>query len=147
MRRRASIVQLLLAAALAVGALLADAPAQAALLEGVLEPGDVIQKHAEAETNCENCHSHFSKKQQDDLCVKCHSHEDIGRDLAEKKGYHGKMKREACAVCHAEHKGRKANIAPLDEKTFDHDLTNFKLEDKHKEVKCDKCHLPKKKHR
>ncbi len=117
--------------------------AGAAVLEGVLEPGDLIKGHAEAEANCENCHSHFSKKQQDELCVKCHTHEDIGRDLAQKKGYHGKMKHQACAVCHADHKGRKANIIPLDEKKFDHDVTNFKLEDKHKDVKCEKCHLPK----
>ena len=61
--------------------------ASAAVLEGVLEPGDLIKGHAEAEANCENCHSHFSKKQQDELCVKCHTHEDIGRDLTQKKGY------------------------------------------------------------
>jgi hypothetical protein len=147
MPRRFSILQALIAATLAAGALLAGAPASAALLEGVLEPGDVIKAHADAEKNCENCHSHFSKKQQDDLCVQCHTHEDIGRDLAEKKGYHGRMKRQPCAACHADHKGRNANIMPLNEKTFDHDVTNFKLEDKHKEVKCEKCHLPKKKHR
>src|SRR6266550_405193 len=121
--------------------------AGAAVLEGVLEPGDLIKGHAEAEANCENCHSHFSKKQQDELCVKCHTHEDIERDLAQKKGYHGHMKRQACAACHTEHKGRNANIMPLDEKTFDHNLTNFKLEDKHKEVKCEKCHVTKKKFR
>src|SRR5258708_38123140 len=57
------------------------------------------------------------------------------------------MPRQACAACHREHKGRNANIMPLDEKKFDHKLTNFELKDKHKEVKCDKCHLPKKKHR
>ena len=132
---------------LAAIALLLGAPVQAALLEGVLEPGEVIQKHAEAEANCENCHSHFSKKQQDELCVKCHSHEDIGRDLAEKKGYHGLMKRQSCAVCHAEHKGRNANIMPLDEKNFDHKVTNFELKDKHQKVECKECHLPKKKRR
>jgi hypothetical protein len=147
MLRRLPSLRALIAATLACGALLAGAPGRAALLEGVLEPGDLIEGHAKAETNCDNCHSHFNKQQQDDLCVKCHTHEDIGRDLAEKKGYHGKMKRDPCKVCHADHKGRKANIVPLDEKKFDHDLTNFKLEDKHKEVKCDKCHLPKKKHR
>ncbi len=129
------MLQPLLAAALTAVALLAGAPARAALLEGVLEPGDLIKGHAAAEADCENCHSHFSKKQQDELCVKCHTHEDIGRDLAQKKGYHGKMKHQACAVCHADHKGRKANIIPLDEKKFDHDVTNFKLEDKHKDVR------------
>jgi Zn finger protein HypA/HybF involved in hydrogenase expression len=148
MPRRSPIPQALVAAALALSVTLAAGSARAALLEGVLEPGDLIKAHSQAESNCENCHSHFDKKQQDDLCVKCHSHEDIGRDLAEKKGYHGKMKRQPCKECHADHKGRNANIVPLDEKNFDHDLTNFALKDKHKDVKCDKCHLPKfKKHR
>src|SRR5258708_5325275 len=55
------------------------------------------------------------------------------------------MPRQACAACHREHKGRNANIMPLDEKKFDHKLTNFELKDKHKEVKCDKCHLHTKK--
>jgi Zn finger protein HypA/HybF involved in hydrogenase expression len=133
---------------LAVGLLLAS-PARAALLEGVLAPGDLIQGHAKAETECENCHSHFKKEQQDDLCVKCHSHEDIGRDIADKKGYHGHIKLEACRTCHADHKGRDAKIVPvLDEKKFDHGkLTDFELKDKHLELKCEKCHLPKKKFR
>ena len=65
MRRRTSILHALVATALAAGALLAGMPARSALLEGVLEPGDLIKGHAQAEADCENCHSHFSKKQQD----------------------------------------------------------------------------------
>jgi len=142
MRRRVSLLLPLLAGALMAVAALSGAPARAALLEGVLEPGDLIKGHAKAEADCENCHSHFNKQQQDELCVKCHDHDDIARDLADKKGYHGKMKREACKDCHADHKGRDARIVVLDEKKFDHDLTDFALKDKHREVKCEKCHVP-----
>src|ERR1700758_2460359 len=145
--RLASMLHPPLAAALFAVALLTGTAARGALLEGVLEPGDLIKGHAEAEANCDNCHSHFNKQQQDDLCVKCHSHEDIRKDLAQKTGFHGRMKPQPCKECHVDHKGRNVNIMPLNEKTFDHNQTDFKLEDKHKDVKCEKCHLPKQKYR
>lgn len=129
--------------------------ARAAMLEGVLEPGELIKGHEKAEASCENCHSHFKKEEQDELCVKCHSHEDIGKDIAQKMGFHGRIKdRGACKSCHADHKGRTADVVYQNfggleafEKKFDHKQTDFELLDKHKDVKCDKCHLPKKKHR
>jgi Cytochrome c3 len=150
---RSRIASFLRTAWLAAAWLLVS-PASAALLEGVLEPGELAQAHAKEEANCDNCHLHFKKAQQDEQCVACHSHENIGRDLEQKHGFHGKMKRRACKECHADHKGRKFDITYQSqgglqkfEKDFDHDQTEFELKDKHKEVKCDKCHLPKKKHR
>ena len=135
-------------AALAAAFLLAAGTAHAVNIEGVLSPGTLSQAHAKAEDTCDNCHTPFKKTGQDERCVGCHDHQDIGRDLAEKKGFHGKIKnRDACRTCHTEHKGREAKIVVLDEKKFDHEGTNYPLKDSHLKVECAKCHVAKVKFR
>jgi len=121
-------------------------PAAAANLENMLSPGDLIQGHSKAESTCDNCHVPFKKTGQDELCTKCHK--DVGRDLEQKAGYHGRIKdRGLCRSCHTDHKGRAAQVVLLDEKKFDHTLTNYPLKDSHLQVECSKCHLPKAKYR
>ena len=145
-RQRGTLARALLAAGFALGLALAAAPAAAALLEGVLSPGDLIQGHAKAEADCDNCHNPFKKTGQDELCEKCHK--DILKDIDRKGGYHGRIKdRGQCRSCHTDHKGRAAQVVILDEKKFNHDETDYALKDSHTKVECAKCHLPKAKHR
>lgn len=120
--------------------------AQAASLEGVLSPGDLVQGHAKAEADCNNCHVPFKKVNQDDMCNKCHK--DVAQDIAQKTGFHGRIQNRAqCRSCHTDHKGRAGRIVVLDEKKFDHAQTNFVLKDSHGKVECAKCHLAKAKFR
>ena len=38
----------------------------------ILMPGPLAEKHAELETNCENCHSPFDREETTALCLDCH---------------------------------------------------------------------------
>lgn len=113
----------------------------------LLMPGDVIKGHAKEEEKCELCHKKFDKKAQNRLCMDCHK--DVGKDVAEKKGYHGRIDMEKdCKECHAEHKGRDFKAAEFDHDKFDHKLTDFELKGGHlvnqkqEKVKCESCHKP-----
>lgn len=117
-------------------------------LEGAVMPGEVIEGHAKYEKQCEKCHSPFSKATQNILCNDCHK--EVRADIADKKGFHGRIadaKDKPCKACHTEHKGRKANIVLLDKDTFDHNSTDFQLKGKHKQITCAACHVAKKKFR
>jgi hypothetical protein len=121
-------------------------PARAASLEGVLSPGEVIQGHAKNEDDCNSCHTPFKKGGQDERCIACHK--EVGRDIAQKSGYHGRIRdRAACRACHTDHKGRLASVVVLEERKFDHALTNYELQDAHQKVECAKCHRPRAKYR
>ncbi len=128
----------------------------AAQANKLLMPGDVIKGHAKEEEACEKCHKKFDKAAQSRLCMDCHK--EIGKDVADKTGYHGRMEQgKECKECHTEHKGRDAKIAEFDHDKFDHKLTDFELKNGHKEgvkeerkgqkVKCESCHKAGKKFR
>ena len=121
--------------------------ARADNLESVLMPGQVIEGHAKVETDCQKCHVRFKKGAQSGMCLECH--EDIARDAVQGRGYHGHLSEQECRACHTEHKGRTANIAPLDPKRFDHKLTEFPLRGGHTAatVQCHDCHPKGKKFR
>ena len=110
----------------------------------LLMPGDVIKEHVKEEEKCELCHKKFDKKAQNRLCMDCHK--EIGKDVAEKAGYHGRIDLEKdCKACHSEHKGREFKAAVFDQVKFDHKLTDFELKGKHAvgdKIKCDSCHKP-----
>ncbi len=114
-------------------------------LEDVLMPGKVIAGHAKYETECANCHVKFNKAAQDGLCLDCHK--EVAHDMRVKRGYHGRLKPEACRDCHTDHKGRDVNIVRIDEKAFDHAKTDFALAGAHPRVACRNCHVAGKKHR
>ena len=136
---------LLAASLLLAGLALGARPTAAAPLEGVLSPGEVIRGHEKNEGDCTSCHVKFDKNGQDLKCLECHKEQ--ARDLRDKTGYHGKIKRDNCRTCHTDHKGRDARIVVLDEKKFDHALSNYLLKDKHQQVDCAKCHVAGKKYR
>jgi len=130
---------LLVIATIAIGgAFGTDVHAQG--LESVLAPGKLIQAHAKLDDQCTKCHVRFDRNAQDGLCLDCHK--DVGQDVRLKSGFHGKMKPQSCKTCHADHKGRDANVVAIDKAKFDHSATNFNLEGLHRKVDCAKCHLP-----
>jgi len=73
-------------------------------------------------------------------------HKEVGQDMRERTGYHGRLKPQACRSCHTDHKGRGARIVDLDKQKFDHAQTDYQLHGKHSKVECEKCHEPKKKY-
>ncbi len=142
-----STLQLLLAAAVLLVGAGSAALAQNAF-ERLVMPGPLIEGHAKLEGDCANCHSPFSPKAQNDLCLSCHK--DVAADGRAKRGLHGLRKDVAandCRHCHADHKGRPADIVQLDKATFDHAGTNFALAGQHASVGCQECHKTGKKFR
>lgn len=122
--------------------------ANADTLESVMMPGKVIQGHVKYEDDCQKCHKRFDKEGQNQLCKDCHK--DINQDVTQKKGLHGKLKEgKDCSQCHTEHKGRAAQIAPVNQQTFKHEQTDFALNGAHADPKtdCKDCHLTKTKYR
>ena len=117
-------------------------------IEKFFMPGDVIEGHADLETECTNCHVRLRDTTQEKLCLDCHDL--VREDIERKRGYHGKNSKASslnCKTCHSEHKGREAQVVWLDQDTFDHRQTDFLLRGKHVLAECSACHLPDKKHR
>jgi hypothetical protein len=92
-------------------------------------------KHKEAK--CDTCHQGGisganlkGKLKLERECIACHRKDD------QDKGHRGRYGNK-CESCHSE-KNWKAS-------KFDHDRdTKYKLKDKHRQPKCDACHLPEK---
>ena len=118
-------------------------------LESALMPGQVFQGHAKWEEDCARCHKRFNKTAQTQLCQECHK--DVREDIDRKQKFHGRLtEHRECKDCHTDHKGRGANIAPINELTFDHSHTNFVLNGAHadsKKTDCKACHKPKVRYR
>ena len=113
------------------------------VLEEMVMPGLVSDYHAKFENDCSACHSPFSKESQNDKCTFCHN--EIGKDLIKKSGYHGRFEQVSamkCKSCHTEHKGRDAVLVLLDRETFDHKFTDYTLVGAHAgiSVGCEDCH-------
>lgn len=116
--------------------------------ESILMPGKVIEGHAKLEPNCKECHVRFNKEAQHKLCMDCHK--EVGADVLNHKGFHGKLSENKCRDCHTDHKGRGARIVVMDANKFDHAKTDFPLlgaHQKKEKVKCKDCHDPRKKYR
>ena len=125
---------------LALLAALLSCHAVAQTVESVLSPGPLAKAHAKWEDSCKSCHVRFDRQAQDRLCADCHK--DIGRDLAQHTGLHGRMKPQPCRACHTDHRGREMRIADFDKRTFDHQQTDYALRGRHREADCAKCHVP-----
>ncbi len=119
--------------------------ANAQNIETLVAPGKLSQAHAKWEEDCKQCHVRFDRKAQDGLCQDCHK--EVGADMRNKNGFHGKAKPQPCRTCHTEHKGRDTNLVILDTKQFDHATTNYALRGKHEKIECEKCHAAGKKYR
>ncbi len=118
-------------------------------VERALMPGELSKPHAKYEADCNQCHEFFRKTKQNDLCLKCHDHKNIRKDIENKHGLHGRtpeIRNKDCNACHSEHKGRENNIIILDNQTFNHNFTDFFLQESHATVPCTKCHEKDKKY-
>ncbi|NWG92775.1 MAG: cytochrome C [Parvularculaceae bacterium] len=118
------------------------------VIEKLVSPGDLSRVHAIPEATCDSCHASFNKGAQNGLCLECHK--EIALDVRARKGFHGKAPDAAtasCSFCHAEHKGRAAQIAPFDKTAFNHRLTDYPLMGGHLGVACAECHAADAKYR
>jgi hypothetical protein len=111
-------------------------------LNALVMPGKLSDAHAKLEGECGNCHTAFKKSAQSELCLDCHDHQAVAEDIVSGRGFHGHIEEPQCNTCHKEHQGRRVNIAPLNKRTFDHDLTDYPLHGAHADpaVKCEDCH-------
>lgn len=106
-----------------------------------ISPGDLSQAHEKLEglSNCTQCHV-LGEKVTNQKCLACH--DEIQSLLASSEGYHAsvEVKGKDCFACHSEHHGRSFQLIRLDQDSFNHDLTGYKLEGKHEAAKCADCH-------
>jgi len=124
----------------AVATAAAPSLAQAFTLRSLIMPGPVIEAHAKIEEQCDSCHESKDREKQSELCFACHKQ--IRADRVSKSGLHGSSAAagQECVSCHAEHKGRAADIRGFDPKTFAHAQTNFPLAGAHAGKVCADCH-------
>lgn len=84
---------------------------------------DYLLKGKHEDVACAKCHAPGRKyREAPGVCFGCHRKDDAHK---------GKLG-EKCADCHTETDWKEAR--------FDHDTTDFKLEDRHAKVKCKDCH-------
>lgn len=117
---------------------LAAAASNAQSLESALRPGDLIRGHAKWDDDCSQCHVRFDRAAQNERCMACHK--DIGADMRQRSGWHGRQKVQPCRTCHTDHKGRDARVVEFDPRRFDHLQTDWALRGKHQQTECAKCH-------
>ncbi len=114
---------------------------QASLSNAQLSPGELSKAHAHLEGmgNCTQCHV-LNEKETTSKCLKCHV--EIQQFIDQGKGYHSsrEVKGKKCASCHGEHFGLNFEITRFDKDKFNHELSGYKLEGKHSELDCAKCH-------
>lgn len=106
-----------------------------------LSPGDLHRAHKDLEgiKNCTQCHE-SGKKLSSERCLDCHTI--LKKELEQKKGLHSNAAYRQCADCHTEHQGRDFDLIYWKNgvEQFDHALTGYVLDGKHKKVTCRKCH-------
>ncbi len=104
-------------------------------------PGELAKSHASLEgmENCTQCHV-LGQKIENSKCLECHTLIKTRMDL--KRGYHAsaEVRHKACNQCHHDHGGRNYQMILWDPGKFNHDLTGYKLEGKHKTDRCEHCH-------
>jgi len=113
------------------------------------KPGDLTSSHGALDDpqHCNDCHLNGTKDLSNDKCLGCHDHNNLKGRIESGKGFHSStlVKGKKCETCHIEHKGRSFDIMgwkniPGGQKTFDHQLTGWRLNGKHATTDCDDCH-------
>lgn len=108
---------------------------------GQISPGDLSAAHANLEgmINCTQCHD-IGKKVSNTKCLDCHT--EIGTLIGNNQGYHANssVRSKDCFECHSDHHGRKFDMVRFNHDTFNHALTGYDLEGKHRQVDCRECH-------
>ncbi len=106
-----------------------------------LSPGDLNAVHADLEglKNCEKCHQ-TGKQISSDNCLECHTL--LKTRIESKTGLHSSDGYADCVKCHVEHLGKNSELIWWNNGigNFDHSLTGYTLDGKHKRLECRKCH-------
>ena len=107
---------------------------------GQISPGELSSAHAALEgvDKCTNCHVFGQSAIPGERCLSCHT--ELRQRIAAGTGYHARQDTRTCTACHKEHFGRSFAIVRLDTASFDHRLTGFPLEGKHRSAPCRTCH-------
>ncbi|KAA3612858.1 MAG: hypothetical protein DWQ01_03920 [Planctomycetota bacterium] len=117
-------------------------------------PGRISEVHFQIEAlrggeECKACHGSFLSDMKD-ACLQCH--EDIGQQLAQEIGLHGRMAATNpgnCAACHLEHLGGEKELVNSasfeaagvkDWQNYDHRHCTYSLIESHLELACKDCH-------
>jgi hypothetical protein len=138
-RKRDPRLLVILLSALSVAMAPAAAPAQETNPQEIPGPLSAVHVPKHGETECAACHEGPGKVAAA-KCLACHT--EIASRIAAQKGYH-RDKADDCALCHAEHQGRQADLVPLERSSFDHAETGVELRGAHLRPKdCDACHTP-----
>ncbi len=117
-----------------------------ALAPAQVAPGPLSRahRHLEGVAKCGSCHS-LGLGKRALKCLDCHA--EIRRRVEAQAGYHARAyERSAgevdCRRCHKEHDGLGFTLIRLDRQKFDHlAQTGFALAGKHRQQKCEKCHV------
>lgn len=108
-----------------------------------LSPGDLHKSHMHLEgiENCTSCHEQ-GKQLNPDNCLSCHTL--LKERIENNKGLHSNKEYRQCETCHVDHLGQNYEMIYWEEEkeNFDHNKAGYKLEGKHKELECSKCHNP-----
>jgi hypothetical protein len=113
-----------------------------------ISPGELSAAHADLEgiANCTKCHERKGGDSPHKKCLSCHAEVEV--QIREHRGFHWHLakaqgKRD-CRVCHSEHNGRGYELVYWEGGTraFDHGVTGYTLEGKHRALECRACHKP-----
>ncbi len=110
-----------------------------------ISPGKLSRFHKDIEgiTNCTKCHE-LGKDVSNDKCLECHL--SVRNRINSGNGYHNSkdVTDKQCAKCHSDHHGREFELIYWKDgkDKFDHNLTGYSLEAKHRLSECEKCHIP-----
>jgi hypothetical protein len=113
-----------------------------------ISPGPLSKAHQSLSgtIQCASCHQ-FATSTPTFKCLDCHK--EIAQRLAANHGYHARLGMKNpngrdCVPCHLEHNGEDFNLIHWEpsQNKFDHLQTGYKLEGKHPDVLCEKCHMP-----
>ena len=111
-----------------------------------ISPGPLSKAHSSLSgtAQCASCHS-FGTSAPTFKCLDCHK--EVGQDLSARHGYHFELQMhnprgKDCVRCHLEHNGETFHLVRWEPSVqkFDHKLTGYKLEGKHGDLTCEKCH-------
>lgn len=106
-----------------------------------LSPGKLTlaHEHLEGVRRCNSCHK-LGDRNIVSKCLECHR--EIASSQEREHGLHALQGYANCNECHVEHQGRDHDLVfwPQGESGFDHGSIGYRLEGKHAELTCARCH-------
>ena len=124
---------LLILSAVLVWQFAAPLTAEADFVQSLTSPGPLAKAHADLDAKCDQCHVPF-KGIPNSACLNCHA--STQKRIAAGLGPHAQYQKEGkkCSSCHKDHKGRNHVLSPPVESGFQHSITGFVLDGRHRPV-------------